>query len=38
MQMHLGKSMAARQANGGKTAPPQDGGDLIELRDLQFSF
>jgi glycosyltransferase involved in cell wall biosynthesis len=32
------ENMAARQANGDKTAPPQDGGDAIELRDLRFFF
>ena len=32
------ENIAARQANGDKTAPPQDGGDPIELRDLQFFF
>jgi glycosyltransferase involved in cell wall biosynthesis len=32
------ENMAARQANGDKTAPPQDGGDAIELADLRFSF
>jgi glycosyltransferase involved in cell wall biosynthesis len=32
------ENMAARQANGDKTAPPQDGGDAIELGDLRFSF
>jgi glycosyltransferase involved in cell wall biosynthesis len=32
------ESMAARQANGETTAPPQDGGDSIELRDLRFFF
>jgi len=32
------ESMAARQANGEATAPPQDTGDSIELRDLRFFF
>jgi glycosyltransferase involved in cell wall biosynthesis len=32
------EQMAARQANGDKVAPPQDGGDPIELRDLRFFF
>jgi glycosyltransferase involved in cell wall biosynthesis len=32
------ESMAHRQANGEGTAPAQDGGDPIELRDLRFFF
>jgi glycosyltransferase involved in cell wall biosynthesis len=32
------ENMAARQANGEATAPPQDGADSIELRDLRFFF
>jgi glycosyltransferase involved in cell wall biosynthesis len=32
------ESMAQRQANGEATAPAQDGGDPIELRDLRFYF
>jgi glycosyltransferase involved in cell wall biosynthesis len=32
------ESMAARQANGETTAPPQDGADSIPLRDLRFFF
>jgi glycosyltransferase involved in cell wall biosynthesis len=32
------ESMAARQAKGETTAPPQDGADPIELRDLRFCF
>lgn len=32
------ENMAARQANGDVTAPAQDGGDPIELRDLRFFF
>jgi glycosyltransferase involved in cell wall biosynthesis len=32
------ESMAARQANGEASAPAQDGGDPVELRDLRFFF
>src|SRR5205807_4913257 len=32
------ENMAARQANGEKFAPAQDGSDPIELRDLRFFF
>ena len=32
------ETMAARQASGERTAPAQDGGDPIELRDLHFFF
>jgi glycosyltransferase involved in cell wall biosynthesis len=32
------ENMAARQANGESTAPPQDGGDQIALKDLRFFF
>ena len=32
------ENMAARQTNGETTAPPQDGADAIELRDLRFVF
>jgi len=32
------EAMAARQAKGEADAPPQDGGDAIELRDLRFFF
>ena len=32
------ENMAARQANGETAAPPQDGADSIELRDLRFFF
>jgi len=30
------ENMAARQANGEASAPAQDGGDQVELRDLRF--
>jgi hypothetical protein len=34
-----GEEYGGSQANGDKTAPPpQDIGNLIELRDLRFSF
>jgi glycosyltransferase involved in cell wall biosynthesis len=32
------ENMAARQANGEASAPAQDGGDPVELRDLRFFF
>ena len=32
------ENMAARQARGEASAPAQDGGDPIELRDLRFFF
>jgi glycosyltransferase involved in cell wall biosynthesis len=32
------ENMAARQANGGKEAAAQDGGDPVELGDLRFFF
>src|SRR5882724_6536485 len=32
------ENMAARQANGEASAPAQDGGDQVELRDLRFFF
>lgn len=32
------ENMAARQANGEASAPAQDGGDSIALRDLRFFF
>src|SRR3981189_2559606 len=32
------ENMAARQANGEASAPAQDGGDQVELRDLKFLF
>jgi glycosyltransferase involved in cell wall biosynthesis len=32
------ENMAARQANGEASAPAQDGGDSVELRDLRFFF
>ena len=32
------ENMAARQANGEASAPAQDGGDSIALKDLQFFF
>jgi glycosyltransferase involved in cell wall biosynthesis len=32
------ENMAALQARGAAVAPPQDGGDSIELRDLRFFF
>jgi glycosyltransferase involved in cell wall biosynthesis len=32
------ENMAARQANGEATAPPQDGGEPIALRDMRFYF
>ena len=32
------ENMAARQANGETSAPAQDGGDPVELRDLRFFF
>ena len=32
------ENMAARQANGETTTPPQDGSESIKLRDLRFFF
>ncbi|HET8925838.1 MAG TPA: glycosyltransferase family 2 protein [Candidatus Acidoferrum sp.] len=32
------ENMAARQASGDQTAPAQDGGDPVALRDVQFLF
>jgi len=32
------ENMGARQANGEKSVPAQDGGEAIELRDLRFFF